>query len=264
MATAIDAGLAPSVRQLAAEYGAAKKQIEAALAFFPDAAAELEEFASSHTKQLDAGCRALIDMLREAEQRTERLMAIQDCAAIVDEYKQGTQQALDAYMAKTARQRYAKEPHYTEFHSRVWEVHGEGAMPPLIDLIPAGTFFSGAHVEPGDACDGEASDGEDIVMGGTMQQFRCPLTASLLVDAMQRYVAHMLTVSTVCPHAYSRAAVLEYLGTSASAKCPAASCAATITKRTLRDAPSLQRRVDRHERIVARRGPQDAVAAVLE
>lgn len=263
---AIDAGLAPHVRQLSAEYSGATAYLDAALSVLPDAGAELEEFATDGTTssgsidRLDQGTRQLIDLAREAEFRKTYLDTLQreiSQGNASDNPAQAYRAALEDYRAeyakKTARQRYAQHPAYIDFRSRIWEVHGDGAMPPLIDAIP---------VEPGDEHHDHDEGDEDIVVGGTLQQFRCPLTASLLEDPVE---------STVCSHAYSRAAITEFIENSGrrNAQCPAAACRAVLTLRTLRDAPSLKRRVERYARQTARReeerrGMQWAGAAILD
>jgi len=144
---------------------------------------------------------------------------------------------MDGYQAQTARQRYARHPAYIEFRSRVWEVSHQGAMPPLVDLLPR---------EPGDddvAATPAGEDEEDIVVGGAVLQLRCPLTAHLLQDPV---------VNTTCQHAYSREAISLYMSEnrtrSGSVQCPATGCTASVTRSTLQDAPALKRRVERYER----------------
>lgn len=263
--SAIDAGLAPRVKQLASEYGSARTHMENAMAMLPEVGAELEEFVSEGpsnpaVERLDRGTRELIDLAREAEFRQQFLTTLQheiEQGELSGDPSEAYQNALESYRAaytqKTARQKYAQHAAYVDFRSRVWEVRGEGAMPPLIDMIPA---------EPGDEHDVVQDTDEEIVVGGTLQQFRCPLTATLLEDPVE---------STVCPHAYSRAAITEYIQSAGrrGAECPATACHALLTLRNLRDAPSLKRRVERYARLLARReeerrGSQWADAAVLD
>lgn len=265
-ACAIDAGLAPRVRQLGSEYSKVCEHLDTALHFFPDVGAEVEEFAAdaspstSYIARLDQGTRQLIDLAREAEFRQTLLDSLQREIAQgtapedpAQAYRAALERHRDEYAQKTTRQKYAQHPSYVDFRSRVWEVRGEGAMPPLVDMIPA---------EPDDEHDADGAEDEDIVVGGTLQQFRCPLTATLLDDPVE---------STVCAHAYSRAAITEYIQQAGrrGAECPAAACHAVLTMRTLRDAPSLKRRVERYARQLARReeerrGSQWADAAVLD
>ncbi|WFD31295.1 hypothetical protein MSPP1_002329 [Malassezia sp. CBS 17886] len=245
---ALGAEFVPRIRQLIGDYRAVDAHIAAALALYPGVAADLEEFASESERvaDLDDGMRELIDMRNESACRVEALSSVQASLSsdapvsdAVGVYEEALSEHAQLRMRKTTRQRYASDTHYVEFRSCVWEVNEEGPMPPLVDLIPA---------EPGDEAGDTASDEEDIVMGGTVQQFRCPLTASLLRDPV---------MSIVCAHVYSRAAILGYLRDAAAsrtaAKCPAAACNATIADKDLKEAPSLQRRVDRYERVQARR-----------
>lgn len=125
-------------------------------------------------------------------------------------------------------------------------------MPPLTDLIPP----------EGDE-EGAASD-DDIIVGGVTQDFKCPLTATLLVDPVR---------NKLCKHAYSREAILQHVHGERrhrrEATCPAAACSAVVLERKLQDAPDLARRVQRYVRQLERREGQrrDARAgtqAILE
>ncbi|WFC98493.1 hypothetical protein MYAM1_001221 [Malassezia yamatoensis] len=262
----MDTALAPRLRELKTEYDSLQNYFKIATSWLPEVGAELEEFASegnpnsSYISRLDQGTRDLIDLLREADFRKDTLDVLQrnilegnqeeDLAesyrASLDTYRAG-------YAQKTARQKYAQHAAYFDFRSRIWEVHSEGAMPPLTDMIAA---------EQGDENHDNHDDDEEIVVGGTMRQFRCPLTTTLLEDPVE---------STVCPHAYSRAAITEYIQQAGrrGAECPAAACHAVLTLRNLSDAPGLARRVERYARQVARReelrrGAQWAGAPVLD
>jgi len=253
---AVDAALGVRVQQLAADYGIVKDHLGAALAVLPDAGAEVEELGTERARveQLDADCRTLVDLLHEAQVRSEVLRALraeveagQSPADLGKAYQARLEHEMQRYHAQGVRQRYARDPHYLDFRSRVWEVTGEGAMPPLTDVLAA---EDGAA--PG------ADDEEEFVMGGATHDFRCPLTATLL--------QHPVT-STVCVHAYSRDAILEYIRAERrhrrAAVCPAAGCRKTLTENTLAEAPALQRRVERFERQQSRRGAQ-AQAVMLE
>lgn len=182
----------------------------------------------------------------------------------MEEYDRAVDAARMSYNTRTTRQRYARDENYIDFRSRVWvrsvadqEVQGEGAMPPLTDAIPA---------EPGD----EDDDGDELEVGGARIDYKCPLTATLLADPVTKYV-HANSLS--CGHAYSRAAVLEYINAarrdSVRPKCPAAACTECISERSLCDDVVLRRRVERYERQLLRREERRrdaarATAAVLD
>lgn len=196
--------------------------------------------------QLDQVVRETIDMLFETEARIHILNELESLIAggdidssLADMYRERVQTAMQAYQAQTLRQRYAKNTAYIDFKSRVWEVKNQGAMPPLIDLLPA---------QPGDNfSEDAASDDDDIVMGGSVMQLRCPLTADILRDPV---------VNAACQHAYSRDAILSFMGDrrtrQGQIQCPAAGCSATVSRSTLQDAPALRRRVERYERHLLR------------
>ncbi|WFD35987.1 hypothetical protein MCUN1_002858 [Malassezia cuniculi] len=231
----VDPELGSRVRRLVGEYGVVRDSINAALAFLPDAAADLAEFPSEteRVQELDGACRELIDMLHAADARAESLTALHRsiadgrCTEPAETYEKSVGAALSRYDAQTTRQKYARNKSYIEFRSRVWEVQGEGAMPPLTDAIPA---------EPGD----DGNDSDELEIGGAHIDYRCPLTAALLVDPV---------INSACAHAYSREAVLQYIASAQQnmvrAKCPAAGCTENLSARSLREAPDLRRRVER-------------------
>ncbi|KOS13715.1 e3 sumo-protein ligase nse2 [Malassezia pachydermatis] len=234
----IEAGLAPRLRQMIVQHKNVMTQIQAHLNLLPDMAADLEEYEGERHRvaKLDQSARALLDLMHESECRERTLDMLQSSIAqgtastdLVDVYKQHVGDQLDTYEARTSRQKYARNAHYIDFRSR--EVNGDGAMPPLVDLIPA---------EPGDEQDTAQDEDDDIVVGGTVLQYRCPLTASLLQDPV---------INTKCQHAYSRDAIHTYIRdqghTGLQVACPAAGCRQWVSMTSLRDAPDLQRRVDR-------------------
>lgn len=259
------ADLGPHMKPMMAQHRTTIDMLRSQLEVLPDVAAELEEQTTEpeRVNQLDQVARELIDMLVEAETRLQILKdletsvsSIQD-APLADMYRDRVQAAIDRYQAQTVRQRYARHPAYIEFKSRVWEVSHQGAMPPLVDLLPR---------EPGDDAVADTpadEDEEDIVVGGTVLQLRCPLTAHLLRDPV---------VNTTCRHAYSREAIHLYMsenGTrSGSVQCPATGCTISVTRSTLKDAPALKRRVERYERhqlrLEEQRRTQRGTATVLD
>lgn len=178
----------------------------------------------------------------------------------MDVYKQHVGDQLDTYEARTSRQKYARNAHYIDFRSRVWvRIHSTdlaGSEWRWCDAALGG-FDPGRYVtvhltpEPGDEQDTAQDEDDDIVVGGTVLQYRCPLTASLLQDPV---------INTKCQHAYSRDAIHTYIRdqghTGLQVACPAAGCRQWVSMTSLRDAPDLQRRVDRYERQLARREEQ--------
>jgi len=254
MSEAIDAAHAPRVRQQLAQHRTTLQQVEELLARMPEIGAELAEHASEQARieSLDTMARALLDLREQTQAREAALRRVQDQIAsghggaeVPRAYEQDVQAHCDAYEARTARQKYAKDTAYVEFRARIWEVNGDGAMPPLTDMIPA---------EPGDG-----ADDDELVVGGTVQQFRCPLTALILDDPV---------VSSACGHAYSRAAIHAYLQErrleTRHVPCPAAGCPERVSERLLQEAPELARRVERYQRQLARREAQRREAQVLE
>jgi SUMO ligase MMS21 Smc5/6 complex component len=91
----------------------------------------------------------------------------------------------------------------------------EDDMPAMTDLLP--------H----EANDGEDDDDDDIVAyGGDRHKYRCPISLQTMVEPIK---------STVCPHAFEKRSILEFLGNSTK-PCPVG-CGKSINKKTLKEDP---------------------------
>lgn len=127
-------------RQRIVQHKQALTQLQGTLAALPDIAAELEESSADKTVRrgltqrvdaLDDMARRLIDLARETEYRIEALDRFQHTSlpmvrgcltqdAWPAEYDTYVRDRVEAYTARTTRQKYAKHPAYIEFRSRVW------------------------------------------------------------------------------------------------------------------------------------------------
>ena len=85
--------------------------------------------------------------------------------------------------------------------------------------------------EDGDESD---DDDEDVQVGGVTQDYKCPLTLTILVDPLTSYVRSVTAFTQhltsllhrkLCGHSYSAASIREYLNIRGGRKqCPAAGC----------------------------------------
>ncbi|CAK5284240.1 unnamed protein product [Mycena citricolor] len=148
-----------------------------------------------------------------------------------DLYLERVEKLKDKYDGKTSRQKYATSDQYMEFKEAIFNAkHSSSAMPPITDFIPR---------EDGD----ESDDDDDVVIGGVTQDFRCPLSLTLLEDPM---------TSTVCHHSFSGAAVRAMFRTSTRLKCPTAGCSQSFTLAQCIPDPNLARKVKAFEKRQAR------------
>ncbi|KAI0632124.1 hypothetical protein C8Q77DRAFT_902243 [Trametes polyzona] len=158
--------------------------------------------------------------LDDIHQRLARNEKIEGVAHV---YGHKVQELLETYKHRTTRQKYAKNDQYQKFKQAIYEVqHPDVAMPPLTDLIPR---------EDGD----DSDDDDDVQIGGVTQDYKCPLTLTILVDPL---------TSRVCGHSYSAAAIREYLGSSRNMKkeCPATGCKKEISLAVLESNKELAKR----------------------
>lgn len=142
------------------------------------------------------------------------------------------------YKEKTTRQKYATADEYFSFRQAVFvslqsvgshtsnfkcvvqEVQNpEIAMPPVTDFLQRGgccsqllwLLFAEALFYPEDG--DESDDDDDLVMGGVTQDYKCPLTLTILVDPLTSYVSPVFDIShlvmTRMPQETLRTLVLE-------------------------------------------------------
>ncbi|THH30662.1 hypothetical protein EUX98_g3539 [Antrodiella citrinella] len=149
------------------------------------------------------------DTLSDILQRVAREEAV---ANVTDEYQSGVDKKHSAYKTKTSRQKYAKSEEYRKFRQAIFEVQHPGdAMPPVTDLISR---------ESGDVSD----DDDDVEIGGVTQDYRCPLSLTILEDPL---------TSTLCDHSFSAKSIMEYLGQKQMVTCPASGCKQMLTRACL-------------------------------
>ncbi|KAH9980180.1 hypothetical protein BGW80DRAFT_1515272 [Lactifluus volemus] len=91
---------------------------------------------------------------------------------ILEHYQAQVQERLDTYGEKTSRQKYVKSEEYVAFRQSIYEVqHPNEAMPPVVEFLPQGLY---AHLIVSEEGDDSDDDGDDIQVGGVLQDFNCP------------------------------------------------------------------------------------------
>ncbi|EIW80950.1 hypothetical protein CONPUDRAFT_56154, partial [Coniophora puteana RWD-64-598 SS2] len=159
----------------------------------------------------------------------------------MERYDNGLKQRIEDFNSKTSRQKYASSNDYVKFKQGVFETQNpDMAIPPINAFIPK---------EDGD----ESDDDDDLEIGGVTQDYKCPISLTLLVNPM---------ASRVCNHSFSAVAIREYLGR-ATKPCPATGCNAQISMNDVHPDRDLEKKV----RLVARRAQReqdDSDAEVIE
>ncbi|KAH7921912.1 hypothetical protein BV22DRAFT_1038079 [Leucogyrophana mollusca] len=163
----------------------------------------------------------------------QKLLRDEAIEGAMEVYEKDVKQRLNEFRHKTTRQKYAPSEIYTQFKQGIFEVQNPGiAIPPINDFIPK---------EDGDVSD----DDDEMEMGGVTQDFKCPITLTMLVNPM---------TSSVCGHSFSGEAIRDYLkGTRGKKGCPAAGCRQQIGVSDLKPDKDLEKRV----KIAARRAQRD-------
>jgi len=227
---------APKISGIAQDWKAIRENVHtSSFQLVTDIAASLAEVEGESqedkktSKELDRIMKELIDIEDEMLSHEKMVSDLQQLVAqgesiddAVERYEKGVKVRLNSYRNKTTRQKYGKHAKYTDFQQRIHEAKGQ-TMPPLADLLPK---------EDGDLSD----DDEDIEVGGVTQDFKCPLTMTVLDNPM---------TSSVCGHSFSATAIRDYLGTSrvTKKKCPASGCNKWFSQSDLKSNKDLEKRV---------------------
>ncbi|KAI0086535.1 hypothetical protein BDY19DRAFT_894649 [Irpex rosettiformis] len=125
-------------------------------------------------------------------------------------YDDGVQRQKQEYKTKTLRKKYAKNEEYISYRQAIYEVqHPEQPMPPVSEFLDR---------EEGD----DSDEDDDIVMGGVTQDYKCPLSLTIMVDPL---------TSNTCGHSFSAEAIRQYLGNNLTSrkKCPTSGCNKVIS-----------------------------------
>ncbi|CAL1713130.1 unnamed protein product [Somion occarium] len=180
-----------------------------------DVAPSFAEFAEGEQGEqsladLEATMKRLIDTENELSvhetvlnELREKIALGEEVSNVVERYQTGVQEKMAEYKKRTARQKYGKHDQYNKYRQAVFEVqHPDTAMPPVTEFLPR---------EAGD----DSDDDDDIQVGGVTQDYKCPLTLTILVDPL---------TSSVCGHSFSANAIREYMAGKRSVQCPASGC----------------------------------------
>ncbi|KZS90497.1 hypothetical protein SISNIDRAFT_488374 [Sistotremastrum niveocremeum HHB9708] len=181
---------------------------------------------NERSEELNTLMRDMINLHKEVQIREktvdnlrQRVLRGEEITDVLDQWRTNTDQQIEAYHALTSRQKFAKNDAYSKYWSGVWEAKHQDAMPPITAFLPR---------EDGD----EEDDEDEIEIGGVTQDYKCPLTLTLLVEPM---------TSKKCKHSFSKAAILEYLGRGTK-RCPAAGCNKELRAVDLEEDEDLARR----------------------
>ncbi|PFH53946.1 hypothetical protein AMATHDRAFT_72968 [Amanita thiersii Skay4041] len=162
-------------------------------------------------EEIDLLMRELIDISVEMAVHEKALHDIYQGVARGDSisdamtrYQSGYEQEIKRYTEKTARQKYAKREEYTKFKEDIYEMlHPGTPIPPIKQLIPK---------ENGDESD---DDDDDLEVGGTTQDYKCPLSLRPLEDPV---------TSSICGHSFSAETIRSFFKGTELKRCPASGC----------------------------------------
>ncbi|KAJ1645642.1 hypothetical protein LPJ64_002803 [Coemansia asiatica] len=200
--------------------------IEQAMRFCTVAALDLEGFnETDQVKELDLALRSLIDTQHKLALENSLITqasAHLDSSTAEATYQRKYENESKKYQNKSEAEKYGSSEAYRNFRQQLWDLTHEGeAMP--------GLFSNGTQ-----------DDEEDLVISGARVTYKCPITATWLIEPM---------TSKVCGHSFSREAILTYIRSQrGSGPCPMVGCVHRVTAKDLFADSVLERRVANHLR----------------
>ncbi|KAI8322242.1 hypothetical protein GQ54DRAFT_239128, partial [Martensiomyces pterosporus] len=191
---------------------------------------DLEELGEDDkVSELDSSLRQLLDSKRRLEMEMDLLTKIAsktDLKDIEKEYKTAWSRTTGKYNRLSDAEKFGRDAKYREFREQIWDVRHEGEPMPSLSGDLGGSA-------------GE-SEGEDLVIAGARMTYKCPITATWLMDPV---------TSKICHHSFSREAILDYLRAHhGSCTCPVGGCAQTIRIQDIVPDKILERKLQRHLR----------------
>ncbi|CAO1631741.1 unnamed protein product [Sympodiomycopsis kandeliae] len=244
----------PILKALAHSYGSVVSTSEKTKAVISEAAvlmAEINEKVTDTGEHLDEAFCQVIDAIEEAKIRKaamenvhDKVSRNQDVTDPVSIYKAYVDEHLTKYKNQTSRQKYLHREEYTGFKEQIWEAYNTTAMPPLIEQIP---------VEEGD---NEQDEDDDFAVGGTILDFKCPITMAILENPV---------TCKKCKHSYSKEAMPDYFARQATVTCPKAGCVTKMSKSDLFDDKALAKRVQGYKRrLLSRNETRSTQTAIID
>ncbi|GHJ87206.1 hypothetical protein NliqN6_3608 [Naganishia liquefaciens] len=173
----------------------------------------------------------IISVLQQEEQ-------VENMAA---EMRRRFEKILGNYVKASDWTKYKNDKLYKDFKQAVWDIrHVDEACPPVSTFLEKGP-------------DDPESDDDDIEMGGTTQDYKCPMTLMPYENAVS---------STKCPHSFSAAAIREHITQSSrrSAKCPVAGCDKMLSLSDIKPNAMLQKKSDQVKARQLRRREEEEAA----
>ncbi|KAJ1730216.1 hypothetical protein LPJ72_004579 [Coemansia sp. Benny D160-2] len=209
---------------------ATSEMIDQAMQSCTVAAIDLENEAdTARVEEVDAALRRLLDAQYEAEMEEALVAGLATTGADPDtalaEYVASRAARQRTYQGLADGRKYGGNARYRDFRQQIWDTNHEG------EAMPAGALFGAGGNSGGE----EAEDDGDLVISGARLTYRCPLTATWLIDPV---------TSKTCGHSFSNTAITDYLRSKGgSCVCPSVGCRSTVGLRDLFPDKVLERKV---------------------
>ncbi|KAJ2511795.1 hypothetical protein GGI11_004902 [Coemansia sp. RSA 2049] len=181
--------------------------------------------------EVDAALRRLLDAQYEAEVEEALVAGLATTGADPDtalaEYVASKTASRRTYEGLADARKYGGNARYRDFRQQIWDTNHEG------EAMPAGALFGAGNNNGGEETQDDEDD--DLVISGARLTYRCPLTATWLIDPV---------TSKACGHSFSNTAITDYLRSKGgSCVCPSVGCRSTVGLRDLFPDKVLERKV---------------------
>ncbi|KAJ1965029.1 hypothetical protein GGI12_001051 [Dipsacomyces acuminosporus] len=193
-------------------------------------ALDLEEVGEGEkVDEMDRHIRSLLESKKRLEIEMDLLSKMSNTTDFHDiekKYKSSWNSADQKYNKMSDAKKFGTNEKYRVFREQLWEIrHGEEPMPPLFE---------------GQGGDGGSSEEEDLVIAGARMTYKCPITATWLIDPV---------TSKVCHHSFSKEAIMDYLRAQhGRCVCPVGGCSQLIRMQDIVPDKILERKLARHLR----------------
>ncbi|KAJ2654446.1 hypothetical protein IWW48_006102 [Coemansia sp. RSA 1200] len=192
-------------------------------------AIDLEDVSDeAKVEEVDQALRKLLDAQYELEVEDALVSGLAtgaDPDTAIEEYMASRKLSQQRYSSLTDSRKYGGNARYRDFRQQIWDTNHEG------EPMPTGGLFGAAD----NSGNNNEEDDDDVVISGARMTYKCPLTATWLIDPV---------TSKICNHSFSNTAITDYMRSKGgSCVCPSVGCRSIIHLRDLYPDKVLERKV---------------------
>lgn len=151
-------------------------------------------------------------------------------------FRDGYEKGVQAYGAKSDREKYVDMKEYVDFRRTVWDAENPNTPMPNPRLWFKSKNAAAEQQDEGENSGEEEESGDEVEVAQIKQSYKCPIT--------MRYFKEPVT-STLCPHSFEKYAIYDMVQRGA-VDCPMPGCSQKLSKKVLLDDNFLLQKMKRH------------------